>query len=148
VAATLDTVVLFGLSSAVLLVLQEHPLWKRTGSAGVLLRVVVACVVASIYYGVWMTRTNGQTPGKRIARIRVARIDGRPMTFARAVWREAILKIALLDLAGLIAGGAVGFAGLAGALDVLWSAGNPQRRTLHDLASGTRVILDDVLAPK
>ena len=116
-------------------------MWRRTDASGVLLRIVVATAMATIYYGVWMTHSNGFTPGKRLVGIRVARLDGKRITFGRVFWREGILKIALLDTAGLIAGGAGALAGLLAMVDMFWSVGNPARRALHDLASGTRVVL-------
>jgi hypothetical protein len=40
------------MSSVALWALGEQALWKRPGSTAVLVRVVVACVIAGIYYGV------------------------------------------------------------------------------------------------
>lgn len=138
-----DNLVLFGLAVAVLAAFGARPLWKSAPDGGdVVVRIVAAAVVAAVYYGVWMTRSNGSTAGKALAGLRVLRLDGLRMTPGRAVWRESIVKIALIDLAGLVAG-ATGVASLLVVLDIAWALGNAQRRALHDLAAGTRVTLAD-----
>ncbi len=76
--------------------------------------------------------TTGQTLGKRWMGVRVVRVDGQPIGFASAVALR-------LWLPGLIQ--AVPFIGsIFGLVNVLFIFGQ-ERRCLHDLMAGTRVIV-------
>jgi uncharacterized RDD family membrane protein YckC len=106
------------------------------------LEVGIALSVA--YYAGLLAAWNGQTAGKRLLGVRVVRADGRPVSFARAVWRETGVRIFLLGgLAGLLGrvGAAYGTAGFVA--DGMCLLLHPERRALHDLIAGTRVILAD-----
>jgi uncharacterized RDD family membrane protein YckC len=142
VAAMLDAVVVYGLSSLVLLAGGWHPLWRtahHVTGADLAARVAVSVVFGVVYYAPLMTLTNGQTLGKMAARIRVVRTDGQPMTFRRAVWREAVVKIGLFGAVGLapVVGAAVSLA--ADVSDSLWPLWDRENRALHDMLAGTRV---------
>lgn len=77
----------------------------------------------AIYMTVFMTWWNGQTPGKRLLRIRVRQLDGTPLS-----WWESFER----------AGGyAAGFAtGLLGFVQVFW---DPNRQAIHDKIAETVV---------
>jgi uncharacterized RDD family membrane protein YckC len=89
------------------------------------------------YLPVIMRATNGRTLGKIATRIRVIRTDGKAMSFARATWREVILKMAVPS--------AVPWAGgVLGLVDDLWPLWDPENRAIHDMVAGTRVVRSDV----
>lgn len=84
----------------------------------------------SLFEGLW----NGQTPGKRTARLRVRMADGTPVTFSAAVFRN-MLRIAdffpILYITGLIA-----------------IFLNPKSQRLGDLAAGTIVVHEPAAIPQ
>lgn len=84
----------------------------------------------SLFEGLW----NGQTPGKRAARLRVRMADGTPVTFSAAVFRN-MLRIAdffpFLYITGLIA-----------------IFLNPKSQRLGDLAAGTIVVHEPAAIPQ
>ncbi|MEX2048744.1 MAG: RDD family protein [Gemmatimonadota bacterium] len=83
---------------------------------------------ASLYFTVLTTWWKGQTIGKRVARIRVMRLDGDPITWWVAFERAG--------------GYAAGFAtGLLGFAQVFWDA---NRQAIHDRIVGTVVVMDGV----
>jgi uncharacterized RDD family membrane protein YckC len=85
---------------------------------------------AALYFTVMTTWWKGQTIGKRVAKIRVRRLDG-----------EAITWWVAFERAG---GYAAGFAtGLLGFAQVFWDA---NRQAIHDRIVGTVVVMDG--APK
>lgn len=73
----------------------------------------------SLFIGAW-----GQTPGKVLFGLTVARADGRPVGYGRAAWRWGVSWVSL---------------GLFG-LGVLLIAVTPRKRALHDLLAGTVVL--------
>lgn len=97
---------------------------------------------------VWfLYKGNGQTPGKRATRVRVVRADGHAFTLGLAFKREVLVKTLPIVLLGGIA---VAFApGLSllvlmlFAANYLWPLWDPQRRALHDMVAGTRVVKVD-----
>lgn len=146
-AAVLDTVVLFAFATVLLEALGGRPLWRRPAAGEVALRIIVATVVAAVYFGATMTRSNGRTLGKRAVGARVARLDHEPLTLRLAVWRDAILKIGLIELMGLLVGAVGALAAAAMIVDIAWAFGNPERRALHDVAARTRVVVDERQSP-
>ena len=96
--------------------------------------------IAVGYHGLLMSRSgehNGQTLGKQAASLRVVRKNGQPVTFTSAALRDGLFK-------------GVGWSftfGLGALVDVLWPLGEREKRSLHDLASGTYV-LDTSAAPQ
>ena len=103
-----------------------------------ILLLVAVIAVNMLYAGLTMRRPgarNGQTLGKQALGIRVVRMSGDPQTFWSATLREVAIKT-------LIFGGAGGFLfGIPTLLDYLWPLWDDQRRALHDMLAGTRVVV-------
>lgn len=76
-----------------------------------------------------MAVTNGQSPGKKAARIRVVRTNGKRATLPWCVLREWPVEALLL------------FTVL---LDQLWPLWDRENRALHDMVVGSRVVSTDV----
>ncbi|MGJ3251829.1 MAG: RDD family protein [Elainellaceae cyanobacterium] len=57
------------------------------------LLILISFVVYVGYYGVFETVWRGQTPGKRLAKIRVIRDDGRPISILQATLRSLLRPI-------------------------------------------------------
>jgi uncharacterized RDD family membrane protein YckC len=143
----LDTGLVFVLASALLAVGGGRPLWS--GAHGQTLGRIAAAVLAStIYYVPAMRLTDGRTAGKRAMGIRVVRADRLPMTASLGLWREAVLKVALIDVIGLVPGVGSAFAFTVLALDVGWPLIDVDSRAIHDLLARTRVIFDERLVPR
>ena len=71
--------------------------WRLFNSMGVWTAAVSVLAVFAIYWGYFVffeTIWSGQTPGKRIMRLRVVREDGRPVRFFEAFVRN-LLRVAL-----------------------------------------------------
>ena len=85
---------------------------------------------AAVYFTGFLAMMRGQTPGKRIAGIRVIRLDGKPLGW----W------IAFERFGGYAASFSVG---LLGFLQILWDR---NRQGLHDKACETVVVLDSTQA--
>jgi uncharacterized RDD family membrane protein YckC len=100
---------------------------------GVLL--ILAGLVASLLYAPLMLARdgagNGQTIGKRAAKLRVVRDDGAPVGFWLAVLREFVLKIFF----GLLVTG-----GLFLLVDLLWPLFDDRDRAVHEMVTQTHVI--------
>ena len=77
-----------------------------------------------LYMTLFTWRLRGRSPGKALLGIRVARLDGRPITLGDAFGRTGGYSASLSTL-GL------------GFIEVLW---NPNRQTVHDRISGTVVV--------
>ena len=103
----------------------------------VLLAIAVVFATALIYAPATMRRPgarNGQTWGKQLLGIRVARMSGEPNTFASAAVREVVVKLLLFGFAGGT------LASIPTLLDVLWPLWDGENRALHDMVVDTRVI--------
>jgi uncharacterized RDD family membrane protein YckC len=109
---------------------------EATAVAGAVL-VGGALITLAICLYQWVKlSTTGQTLGKRWMGVRVVRVDGQPIGFGSAV----VLRVWLPTLLQ-----AVPLLGpLFGLVDVLWIFGQ-ERRCVHDLMAGTRVV--DASAP-
>jgi uncharacterized RDD family membrane protein YckC len=84
----------------------------------------------ALYFSAFLTWGRGQTPGKRLMRLRVVRLDRAP--------------ISLWDAFERYGGYAAGFAtGLLGFAQVFWDA---NRQAIHDKITGT-VVIQDGAAP-
>jgi hypothetical protein len=81
---------------------------------------------SALYFIVFPVLWNGRTPGKRLMRIRVARLNGKPITWWNAFERFHGYVSCLL-------GGLIGF------LQVLW---DPQSQGHHDKIAETVVVKD------
>jgi uncharacterized RDD family membrane protein YckC len=90
-----------------------------------LLQLYLLGVGFAFFGGFW--HFGGQTIGMRAWRVRVVRSDG-----TRASWRDVAVRYGV----ALLAWGVV-------ALGFLWSLIDVERRTWHDLASGTRLVRTD-----
>jgi uncharacterized RDD family membrane protein YckC len=101
--------------------------------------IIGVCSIA-FYFGCVMTLTNGQTLGKWLLGMRVTTSDEHAPRLWRVVWREAIVKVALLavfvNVGGLL--GVIGF--LLIFVDGIWAVWDADRRPLHDVLAGTRVV--------
>ncbi|HEX6021611.1 MAG TPA: RDD family protein [Solirubrobacter sp.] len=137
-AAVIDGVVVGAPAALVLaLIVSGVDAWLAAVALTVFVWVPCVLVMATLYAPALMARTNGATPGKAALGIRVARIDGEPMTFKRAFVREALLKWGLFYcLGGILTFGILPLA------DVLWPLWDEEHRALHDLPVRTRVIRD------
>jgi len=83
-----------------------------------------------VYFSLFLAGWRGRTPGKRLFRLRVVRLDHRPLT----------LWVAFERFAGYAAGLATG---LLGFVQVFWDA---NRQGVHDKIVGT-VVIDERSAP-
>ncbi|OGT21654.1 MAG: hypothetical protein A2V90_06105 [Gammaproteobacteria bacterium RBG_16_57_12] len=79
--------------------------------------------VCFVFFGFFWTR-DGQTLGMRTWRIRVVQTDGRAIT-----WQQALVRFLVAILSWL-----------AGGLGFFWILFDRQKRSWHDIASGTRLI--------
>ena len=77
---------------------------------------------------------NGQTWGKQLVGIRVVRTNGVPMDFTHSAIREALVKGLGLGFASSI----IPF--IPYLLDALWPLWDDERRAIHDMVVGTRVV--------
>ncbi|MBS0557635.1 MAG: RDD family protein [Proteobacteria bacterium] len=82
-----------------------------------------ALALSAAYFVVSWTR-GGQTIGMRAWKLRVVDADGNRVSWARALLR---FVVALISLAAVGAG-------------FWWTLIDPQKRTWHDIAAGTRVL--------
>jgi uncharacterized RDD family membrane protein YckC len=80
------------------------------------------------YYIFFEMAWNGQTPGKRAAKLRVIRVDGRPITLSEALVRNLVRLVDFMP----------GFYGVGVVTMFIQS----QSRRLGDLAAGTVVVHD------
>ena len=93
-------------------------------------------LVSWFYGGLFETFWNGQTPGKRMMRLRVVTIDGQPITALQAVLRNVLRAVdgmppmpmppLPLYMVGLLS-----------------AASNPRYQRLGDLACGTLVVIEE-----
>lgn len=126
--------------------------------------IYTAIVIASLWLPLWAAYTlhawtrDGQTPGLAAMALRLADRAGRPPGAGRALVRLVVLAAAAALLAlsvpltvGLVAAAwqhtlplllAIGGSALAALalLDPAWCIAHSDRRALHDLAAGTRVV--------
>lgn len=102
---------------------------------GLLVAFVAVLFAVLVYPATAMSVLGGQTVGKRLCRIRVVRTNGRPMDIGWSMLREALLKwILFVFLLSPPTGG------IAWMVDVLWPLWDEERRALHDMLAGTRVV--------
>jgi uncharacterized RDD family membrane protein YckC len=108
---------------AALVLLLRGGLPVAPGSVGAWLELALMLIAGFGYFGLsW--RRGGQTLGMRAWRLRVLRADG-----SAPGWRALMLRY-------LVAGASLA----AGGLGFLWSLVDRQRRSWHDLASGTVLV--------
>jgi uncharacterized RDD family membrane protein YckC len=138
-AYLIDTALAFGvvalIETAVGLPVFVHELSNKQLSQ----RMLVGLPVTLVLIVAVMARTDGRTPGKALAGLRVVRVSGRRMDVPFALWREIAIKWLLFgSLLFLPAPWNTAGTGVL-LLDVIWLSGY-ERRTLHDLISRSRVV--------
>jgi uncharacterized RDD family membrane protein YckC len=102
---------------------------------GILVAFVAVVFAVLVYPATAMSILHGQTVGKRVCRIRVVRTNGLPMDIGWSMLREAVIKwILFVFLLSPPTGG------IAWIVDVLWPLWDDERRALHDILAGTRVV--------
>lgn len=84
-----------------------------------------AMLLAGLFFFGWSWTHGGQTLGMRVWRLKVRRVDGGTLGWPTAIARYGFAWLAWLPLG----------------LGVLWSAVDARRRTWHDIASGTEMIV-------
>ena len=103
---------------------------SQTGLAGSIVRLITALgsfsIVFFLYYTVVLSASAGMTIGHAIMGVRVVRMDGRPMTWLRAVRRYITMWVAAIPL----------FAGF------FWVIVDDKRQGWHDKLAKTCVIYD------
>jgi len=98
---------------------------------------VALLTVAGLYSVLTMIRPgerNGQTFGKQILDIRVARQDGKPVDAGYALVREVAFKCLLFGVGGAL------LLGLPALADQLWPLWDRERRALHDILARSWVV--------
>jgi len=139
IAALVDTAIIAGLQGVVMIfgglvagyffILSENAPSVETLSAWIIgLFGLVSFVFLWGYYIFFEMIWNGQTPGKRLARLRVIRGDGGPIGLTESVIRNLIR---LVDFLPLIYG-----------LGVVVMFVDGKARRLGDLAAGTMVVIE------
>ncbi|MCP4261903.1 MAG: RDD family protein [Planctomycetes bacterium] len=106
--------------------------FRNSSTAGIWLLTLIILVAFAIYWGYFVLFemwTNGQSPGKKYAKIRVVQVEGGGITFS---------SIAIRNLLRVV--DAIGFYAIAGI--VMFVTKKMQR--LGDLAAGTVVISEEL----
>jgi uncharacterized RDD family membrane protein YckC len=142
VAILLDSVIVIAIALCVRAVLARYILGESVGKLDDAygLQLATALLAAVLYYPVLMWWTDGKTVGKMALAIRVVSTNGRAMTLSRAATREVVIQTGVIGgLASLPAPfRALGF--VAALADYLWPLWDHEKRALHDMIVGTRVI--------
>ncbi|MFT4035395.1 MAG: RDD family protein [Patulibacter sp.] len=94
----------------------------------------VQALIPGIALAIALCRGGGQTPGKRVAGIRVVRADGQPIDWRTALLRELTLKTIALAAVALVT------LFLGWVLNFLWPLWDREHRAGHDFAARTRVV--------
>jgi uncharacterized RDD family membrane protein YckC len=147
VAYLIDTVILVAITAPLYTLLSGHSYFLRIDTASEIEKLAVVSVVAGLYFGSIMKRTNGSTVGKRLLAIRVVSTGGHKMTFTRAAWREVGVVVILYNLLRIVPvfGGVLGVA--IPFADGIWPLWDRENRALRDFMAGTRVRTSDPLLP-
>lgn len=127
-AAIIDSLLqglLLAVIMAIRILLTVYNKWPGTSWANALL-VIAGFILWYGYYVYFESTWNGQTPGKRYARMRTVREGGMPVDFASAAIRNLVRVVDMLPFAYLI-----------GMLSILFSGKN---KRLGDYAAGTLVV--------
>src|SRR5215216_6003073 len=95
-AAAIDHILQLLLAVALILILGGLTKWNFFSSFGTWVAAFAILATFAIYWGyfaLFETFWNGQTPGKRIMKLRVVREDGRPIRFFEAFVRNLLRLI-------------------------------------------------------
>lgn len=117
---------------------------------------LVGLLIAVLYFGLLGSRIGGgQTPGKRVLKLRVEGLDGAGLPVDKAIVRAFVLSlpIVLNGFAARSDGGFLGYALLVVGAVLLFGLGlaqiyllifnRPSRRMVHDLVAGSAVVRAD-----
>jgi uncharacterized RDD family membrane protein YckC len=129
-AAAIDHLIQLLLLLALLLILGALSQWNFDSAFGTWAMAIAILVGFVIYWGYFVlfeTFWNGQTPGKRIMKLRVVREDGRPIRFFEAFVRN-LLRI--IDISPP-------FSYAIGVATIIFS---PRSKRIGDLVAGTVVV--------
>jgi uncharacterized RDD family membrane protein YckC len=96
--------------------------------------VVVLAAIALVVYQIVLLSTRGQTLGKRWMKVKIVALDGTNPGFVKAVLLRAFVN-------GLIGG--VPYLGMIYSLVDILMIFREDRRCIHDLIAGTRVVAAD-----
>jgi len=115
---------------------------------------VVAGIVLAIFFMQRRGAHNGQTLGKQVVGIRVARTDHREVGLGLTLLREVAAKWLLICVVASLVSAALGFADLGSiglpiaiAIWYLPAFFDDERRALHDRMSSTRVVVASAPPP-
>jgi uncharacterized RDD family membrane protein YckC len=103
--------------------------------------IPLTLVAAALYYPRTMARSGpleGQTWGKQIARVRVLRMDGEPMSAGVAVLRDVFAKWLLFSLLAVVA------IFIPTLVNYFWALFDKQTQALHDKVAATVVVRTDL----
>jgi uncharacterized RDD family membrane protein YckC len=116
-----------------------------TGSPyfGMGILAVIAFLADWFYGGVFEAVWNGQTPGKRMCRMRVVSVDGSPITGMQAVLRNFLRFADLMPIAMFSLDGQSGFQLPTLQVGLLVMAITNRYQRLGDLAAGTMVVVEE-----
>jgi uncharacterized RDD family membrane protein YckC len=110
------------------------------GRLGIGLWLILFFVVSWFYGGLFETLWNGQTPGKRMLRLRVVTVDGQPINALQAVLRNLLRAVDALPVLPIV--GVDIYLPLY-TLGLLAAAANPRFQRLGDLVCDTMVIIEE-----
>jgi uncharacterized RDD family membrane protein YckC len=130
-AALIDHLIQLGSFIIVVAILAKLTSWQALSSMETWAAALAVIATFALYWGYFVffeTLWSGQTPGKRIMRLRVMREDGRPARFFEVMVRN-ILRLALDFMPPP-----------SYAVGVLWMALSPRSKRLGDLVAGTVVV--------
>lgn len=113
------------------------------GMMGVGVWFVVWFVIDWFYGGLFETYWNGQTPGKRLMRIRVVSDEGQPINGWQAVLRNFLRAADALPAVVLFEIGQVPISFPSYLLGLLTAAMSDRYQRLGDLAAGTMVVIEE-----
>ena len=133
-AAIIDGLVVGVVGVAVALILSQA--LGASEDATTAISVFIGLLVGSFYYGNLMSREgprNGQSLGKQAIGIRVVRVDGQPVTFGFALYREILVKTIVFGYLGALT------LYTATLLNYLWPLWDSKNRALHDHVCKTLV---------
>jgi uncharacterized RDD family membrane protein YckC len=143
-AAAIDHILQLLVAIALVLILGGLTEWNFISKFGTWVAAFAIVALFVIYWGYFVlfeTFWNGQTPGKRIMKLRVVREDGRPIRFFEAFVRN-LLRV--IDISPP-------FSYAIGVVTIIF---NPRSKRIGDLVAGTVVVkeraseapsLDDII---